>query len=63
MLFYGWYSNRMREYRKQHGLAGDAGVAQSPAGADRVRLDVRRSAEPAPRRLAEAHAKPSGRLA
>lgn len=43
-LFYGWYSNRTRGYRKQHGLLGDASPAD-PAADERngTPLEVRRS--------------------
>jgi hypothetical protein len=41
-LFYGWYSNRRRGYRKQHGLLGDADVGVPP-GENRAPLDIRRS--------------------
>lgn len=41
-LFYGWYSNRTRGYRRQRGLLGDAEV-ETPTGEDRAPLDIRRS--------------------
>ncbi len=40
-LFYGWYSNRTRGYRKRHGLLGEApSVEPAPT---RVPLEARRS--------------------
>ena len=40
----GWYSNRTRGYRKQHGLLGKAEAAEPVPGTDhRARLEVRRS--------------------
>jgi hypothetical protein len=43
-LFYGWYSNRTRGYRKQHGLLGEARVmAPAPGGEARAPLEIRRS--------------------
>jgi len=43
-LFYGWYSNRTRGYRKQHGLLAKAEAADPlPSPADRAPLGVRRS--------------------
>ena len=43
-LFYGWYSNRTRGYRKRHGLSGKAETADPvPDTDDRVPLEVRRS--------------------
>jgi hypothetical protein len=43
-LFYGWYSNRTRGYRKQHGLLADARVMEpAPGGEARAPLEVRRS--------------------
>jgi hypothetical protein len=41
-LFYGWYSNRTRGYRRQRGLLGQAEAA-TPTGEDRAPLDIRRS--------------------
>jgi hypothetical protein len=43
-LFYGWYSNRTRGYRRQHGLLGKAERAEPvPDEAARAPLEVRRS--------------------
>jgi hypothetical protein len=42
-LFYGWYSNRTRGYRKQHGLLGKAERAEPVPNETRVPLEVRRS--------------------
>ena len=43
-LFYGWYSNRTRGYRKQHGLLAKVEAADPlPSPADRAPLGVRRS--------------------
>jgi len=43
-LFYGWYSNRTRGYRRQHGLLGKAERAEPlPDEATRAPLEVRRS--------------------
>jgi hypothetical protein len=43
-LFYGWYSNRTRGYRKRHGLLGDASPADPAADeSDGTPLEVRRS--------------------
>jgi hypothetical protein len=43
-LYYGWYSNRTRGYRKRHGLSGKAETADPvPNTDDRVPLEVRRS--------------------
>jgi hypothetical protein len=43
-LFYGWYSNRTRGYRKQHGLLANAEAPDLVPGTDhRARLEVRRS--------------------
>jgi hypothetical protein len=43
-LFYGWYSNRTRGYRMQHGLLGEAGrVEPTPEVDARARLEVLRS--------------------
>ena len=43
-LFYGWYSNRTRGYRKQHGLLAKAEAPDPGPGTDhRARLEVRRS--------------------
>ena len=43
-LFSGWYSNRTRGYRKQHGLLGKAEAAEPVPGTDhRARLEVRLS--------------------
>jgi len=43
-LFYGWYSNRTRGYRKQHGLLGDAApTLLGPQRRDPVPLEARRS--------------------
>jgi hypothetical protein len=43
-LFYGWYSNRTRGYRKQHGLLGDASPADPAADeSNGTPLEVRRS--------------------
>ena len=43
-VFYGWYSNRTRGYRKRHGLLGKAQTADPvPDTDDRVPLEVRRS--------------------
>jgi hypothetical protein len=41
-LFYGWYSNRTRGYRKRHGLLGEAEV-EAPTGEARAPLEIRRS--------------------
>ncbi len=41
-LFYGWYSNRTRGYRKRHGLLGEAEV-ETPTGEARAPLEIRRS--------------------
>jgi len=43
-VFYGWYSNRTRGYRKQHGLLAKVEAADPlPSPADRAPLGVRRS--------------------
>jgi len=43
-LFYGWYSNRTRGYRRRHGLLGKAeGAAPVPDEATRAPQEVRRS--------------------
>ena len=43
-LFYGWYSNRTRGYRKQHGLLGEVRTVEpAPDGDARGPLDMRRS--------------------
>jgi len=43
-LSYGWYSNRTRGYRKQHGLLAKGEAADPlPGPADRAPLEVRRS--------------------
>ena len=43
-VFYGWYSNRTRGYRKQHGLLAKGEAADPlPGPADRAPLEVRRS--------------------
>jgi len=43
-LFYGWYSNRTRGYRKRHGLLAKAEAADPVSGTDdRTPLEVRRS--------------------
>jgi hypothetical protein len=43
-LFYGWYSNRTRGYRKQHGLLAKAEAADPVPGTDdRAPREVRRS--------------------
>jgi len=43
-LFYGWYSNRTRGYRNQHGLLANAEAPDPVPGTDhRARLEVRRS--------------------
>jgi hypothetical protein len=43
-LFYGWYSNRTRGYRKHHDLLGEARVmAPASGGEARAPLEVRRS--------------------
>lgn len=44
-LFYGWYSNRTRGYRKRHGLLAKAGVAEPAADDEGIQasLEVRRS--------------------
>ena len=43
-LFYGWYSNRTRGYRKRHGLLGDASPADPAADeSDGTPLEVRRA--------------------
>ncbi len=43
-IFYGWYSNRTRGYRKQQGRLGTAGaVAPSPGANEPAPLEVRRS--------------------
>jgi len=43
-LFYGWYSNRTRGYRRQHGLLGKAEAAEPvPSEGTRAPLEVRRS--------------------
>jgi hypothetical protein len=43
-LFYGWYSNRTRGYRKQHGLLGKPERAEPvPDESTRAPLEVRRS--------------------
>ena len=43
-LFYGWYSNRTRGYRRQRGLLGKAqGAEPVPDEATRAPLEVRRS--------------------
>ena len=43
-LFYGWYSNRTRGYRRQHGLLGKAeGAGPVPNEGTRAPLEVRRS--------------------
>lgn len=41
-LFYGWYSNRTRGYRKQHGLLGEAEV-RPVTGQSGTPLEIRRS--------------------
>jgi hypothetical protein len=41
-LFYGWYSNRTRGYRKQRGLLGEA-EAETSTGEERASLNIRRS--------------------
>jgi hypothetical protein len=53
-LFYGWYSNRTRGYRKQQGLLGNAEVGPAIA-AERGPLEIRRSWA---RRSAELATKP-----
>jgi hypothetical protein len=43
-LFYGWYSNRTRGYRTQHGLLGDASPTDPAADeSNGTPLEVRRS--------------------
>ena len=43
-IFYGWYSNRTRGYRKRHGLLGDAPpIASPPERAAPASLAARRS--------------------
>jgi hypothetical protein len=43
-LFYGWYSNRTRGYRKQHGLLAKGEAADPlPGPVARAPLGVRRS--------------------
>ncbi len=43
-LFYGWYSNRTRGYRKEHTLLGVARLGEpAPGGDARVPLALRRS--------------------
>jgi hypothetical protein len=43
-VFYGWYSNRTRGYRKQHGLLeASPSTEAAPAGDARAPLEVRRS--------------------
>jgi hypothetical protein len=43
-LFYGWYSNRTRGYRKRHGLLGEAHPpAPAPPRKNSVPLEARRS--------------------
>jgi hypothetical protein len=44
MLFYGWYSNRTRGYRKQHGLLAKGEAPDPlPGPVARAPLEVRRS--------------------
>ncbi len=43
-LFYGWYSNRTRGYRRQHGLLGKAeGAEPVPTEGTRAPLEVHRA--------------------
>ncbi len=43
-LFYGWYSNRTRGYRRRHGLLGEAPPLEpAPEGDPRVPLEARQS--------------------
>ena len=43
-LFYGWYSNRTRGYRRHHGLLGTTPVVKpAPEATDQAPLEVRRA--------------------